>query len=86
MDIIEATRKNTSIQMGVSTRGAIALYRASQITAAMEGRDYVIPEDVKKEAVAVLAHRVSYGNSGSADSIEFIENILNTVAVPLEKL
>ena len=48
MDIIEATRTNSYLATGASTRGTLALYRASQILAAMEGRSYVIPEDVKK--------------------------------------
>lgn len=86
MDIIEATRNNNTMQMGVSTRGAIALYKASQITAAMNGRDYVIPEDVKQEAVPVLAHRITSGLSDSSDSIRFIEKILTEIPVPLETL
>lgn len=86
MDIIEATRDNNSLQTGVSTRGAIALYKASQITAAMNGRDYVIPEDVKQEAVPVLAHRIASGLAGSSDSVQFIEKILAKIQVPLEKI
>lgn len=86
MDIIEATRNNDSLQTGVSTRGAIALYKASQITAAMNGRDYVIPEDVKQEAVPVLAHRITSGSASSLDAVRFIERILTHVQVPLENL
>lgn len=48
MDIVEHTRDDSRVLMGVSTRGALALYRAVQITAAMDGRTYVIPEDVKR--------------------------------------
>jgi MoxR-like ATPase len=47
MDIVEGTRRESNFVTGVSTRGAMALYKASQVTAAISGRDYVIPEDVK---------------------------------------
>ena len=59
MDIIEQTRMGGSIRTGVSTRGAIALYRTSKAHAALAGRSYVQPEDVKAMAVPVLA-TVSY--------------------------
>ena len=59
MDIVEGTRTEDNFITGVSTRGAIALYKASQVTAAFAGRDYVIPEDVKLVAPHVLAHRIS---------------------------
>lgn len=86
MDIIEATRNSNLLQTGVSTRGAIALYKASQITAAMNGRDYVIPEDVKQEAIPVLAHRITSNSTNSSDSVRFIEKILTEIKVPLETL
>ncbi|MBR0474059.1 MAG: MoxR family ATPase [Erysipelotrichaceae bacterium] len=86
MDIVEATRKNPSLAAGVSTRGSLALYKASQISAAMSGRNYVIPEDVKKEAVYVLPHRVLVTVGSHADADRIIERILNDVKVPLETL
>ena len=86
MDIIQATRSDRSLAAGVSTRGALALYRASQITAAMEGRDYVIPEDVKREALPVLGHRISSGTGSRADAEAYLQEILDTVDVPLEQL
>ncbi|MBQ5806252.1 MAG: AAA family ATPase, partial [Lachnospiraceae bacterium] len=58
MDIIEKTRTESRFVTGVSTRGAIALYKASQAKAALEGRDYVIPEDVLAVAPYVLSHRI----------------------------
>ena len=81
MDIVEHTRDDSSVLMGVSTRGALALYRAAQITAAMDGRSYVIPEDVKKEALPVLGHRIA---SSIADAEEYISGMLSRIAVPLE--
>lgn len=56
--IADATRHSADIELGVSTRGALALRRAAQAHAALNGRDYVIPDDIKKLAVAALAHRV----------------------------
>ncbi len=81
MDIVEHTRDDSRVLMGVSTRGALALYRAVQITAAMDGRTYVIPEDVKKEALPVLGHRIA---SSIADAEEYISGMLSRIAVPLE--
>lgn len=81
MDIVEHTRDDSRVLMGVSTRGALALYRATQITAAMDGRSYVIPEDVKKEALPVLGHRIA---SSIADAEEYISGMLSRIAVPLE--
>lgn len=85
MDIIEMTRKEPSLSCGVSTRGAIALYRASQAKAAFAGRDYVIPEDIRSLAVPVLAHRLGQGAS-SAETEKMVEDLVAKVAVPLETL
>lgn len=82
MDLISYTRNDQKLLCGVSTRGALALYKAAQITAAMEGRDYVIPEDVKREAVPVLAHRISADNGKNAAA--YIEHVLENVTVPVE--
>ena len=86
MDIIEATRKSELLSCGVSTRGALALWRAAQISAALEGRDYVIPEDVKQEAVAVLPHRFSLVRKSHLDNGQFLRGLLEEIAVPLETL
>lgn len=86
MDIVEATRNTGELVNGVSTRGAIALYKAAQVTAAMEGRSYVIPEDVVREAVPVLAHRVSSVTGSRKDAEGYLKRRLSEAAVPLEKL
>ncbi len=86
MDIVNSTRTNETIANGVSTRGSLALYRASQIYAAMQGRDYVIPEDVKKEALCVLPHRIMLVSSSHTDHTRFISNLIEGIEVPLEKL
>ena len=84
MDIVEATRKVGVLVGGVSTRGAIALYKAAQVTAAMEGRDYVIPEDVVREALPVLAHRITTASGSRVDGENYLRNIVAELAVPLE--
>ena len=60
MDLVEQTRERAEVSVGASTRGAMALYAASQVAAAFAGRDYVLPEDIKELAPFVLAHRLTY--------------------------
>jgi len=85
MDIIERTRDDSRIRIGVSTRGAIAVYRAAQAKAALEGRDYVIPEDIRKLAPGVLAHRLSLaGISGTGEDLYVLDDIIKSTSVPLE--
>jgi len=87
--IVEKTRTHESLSLGVSPRGSQALYRAAQALALIEGRDYVLPDDVKRLAVPVFAHRVVVNNraalssrrSEAADRI--IQDILTSVDVPL---
>ena len=86
VDIVNATPNNSNISSGVSPRGTLALLKASQVYAAIRGRDFVTPEDVKTLAVPVLAHRiVSYTNMAkNANQAKLINEILETVAVPAE--
>lgn len=85
MHIITATRNSATLTSGVSTRGAIALYQASQVKAAVNGREFVIPEDVQEMCVPVLAHRLS--NSGSTKQVEkSIRDILAGIQVPVEDM
>ena len=81
MDIVAATRKT---QSGVSTRGAMALYKAAQVTALFRGRDYVIPEDVKYVAPYVLGHRVAGGAAMEQNKV--IGQLLEQIPVPLESV
>ena len=86
MDIIERTRTESRFVTGVSTRGAIALYKAAQVTAALNGRDYVLPEDVRFVAPHVLSHRVASSNTRSSDTETYIRKILDETPVPLERI
>ncbi len=89
LKIVEKTRSHESLAMGVSPRGAQALYRAAQALAAVEGRDYVTPDDVKRLVVPVFAHRVVVNTrmaiaQRSAEVAEkILSEILTLVDVPL---
>lgn len=86
LDIVEITRKSEELHVGVSTRGALSLYRAAQAAALIDGRDFVVPDDVKELTTSVLAHRVVtkgyiQGDSrGAAESI--IQRLVDEVPVP----
>ncbi len=86
MDIIEKTRNASGLGAGVSTRGALALYKASQVKALFSGRSFVIPEDVKDMAVPVLAHRISGSLGSRKDSEGYVLRLLSEVQVPLESI
>lgn len=86
-EIIEATRAADTVELGASPRGGIALQKAAKAFAAMANRDYVIPDDIKRAAVPVLAHRLVLTSSarirrGSDERV--IEDILRSVGVPTE--
>jgi MoxR-like ATPase len=57
--VVRATRSSPSLTLGASPRGSVALLKLAQATALLEGRGYVVPDDVKTMAPAVLRHRVS---------------------------
>lgn len=59
VDLVEATRRHPGVQVGASPRGSLALLKLSRARAALAGRDFVVPEDVKSVAVAALSHRLS---------------------------
>jgi MoxR-like ATPase len=85
IDIVTATRTQQDIYLGASPRGALALYRASQARAAIAGRDYVIPDDIKALAEVTLAHRVIVGPSARIRDItsrSLIQNLINSTPVP----
>ena len=87
--IVRATRNNPAIQIGISPRGTLALYRACEAYAAIQGRDYVQPDDVKYLAPRVLAHRLlttTRTRMRGKRSLELIENIVRSVAVPVERI
>jgi MoxR-like ATPase len=87
VELVRATRTHNAVELGVSPRGTLALYRASQGYAAIHGRSYVIPDDVKRMAPAVLAHRLiatSQSRLHGRLMEQIIEEVLHIVAVPVE--
>jgi len=89
LEIVEATRRSEFLVAGVSPRGSLALHRAAQAIAYYEGRDYCIPDDIKRLALPALSHRVivstKYASPGarSEEAAEIINEILQGVEVPL---
>ena len=85
--IIHSTRNNPSLSLGVSPRGTLALLKASQSYAAIKGRSYVIPDDIKTLAPYVLAHRIIPSNA--LNTLEgntiIIKNLLNNIPIPTEE-
>lgn len=83
--IVNETRNKDNIELGVSPRGSIALFKACQAYAAISGRDYIIPEDVKTMAPYVLNHRIIARSVNNIENaLELIQGIVDTVDVPLE--
>ena len=66
IDLVNASRQHPDVYLGSSPRGALALFRTGQTRAAMAGRDYVIPDDVKALADVTLAHRIIVGPAASS--------------------
>ncbi len=86
-DIVRATRTNKSLRFGASPRGSLGLMRTGQALAALRGRDYVLPDDIKHLAVPVLAHRLILTDEerlrgGTPE--HFLEEILEKIPVPAE--
>jgi MoxR-like ATPase len=85
VDLVNRTRLNQDVYLGASPRGSLALFRTAQAMAAMGDRNFVLPDDVKKLAVAVMAHRVIVGPAArlrdlSAERI--VQEILENTSVP----
>jgi len=82
-----ATRENSDIQLGASPRAPLALYQAAQAWAAIHGREFVLPDDVKKLAPFVLCHRIIIAPQSQLrgrTASELISDIVATVPVPVE--
>jgi len=83
--LVNATRKHPDVYLGASPRGSIALYKTGQARAAILGRDYVIPDDVKALALAALAHRLIISPSARIKNVDpraVIQEILDSTPVP----
>ncbi|HVT43417.1 MAG TPA: MoxR family ATPase [Thermoanaerobaculia bacterium] len=87
MTIVQTTRTHPEVSLGVSTRGALVFFKAVQALAMVEGRDYVIPDDVKRLAAPVLSHRIvlrdrRVSRGDFSPETKFIHRIVSEVAVP----
>ncbi len=85
VDLVDATRSHPEVYLGASPRGSIALFRASQALAGMQGRDFVLPDDVKRMAVPALAHRLIVGSGArirEVDSREIVQELLERLPAP----
>ena len=85
LHLISATRNHSEVYLGASPRGTLALVRSAQARAAVLGRSYVLPDDIKACAVPALAHRLIIGSSARVREIDtrtIINEILNAVPVP----
>ena len=86
LEIVRTTRAYDGIEIGASTRSALALHRLSQAIAIVNDRDFVIPDDVKKAAPSVLAHRLlldAQGRMTGGSGVEVVQNILTEIPVPV---
>jgi MoxR-like ATPase len=85
VSLVNATRHHPDIYLGASPRGSLALYRTSRAQAAILGRDYVIPDDIKSLAMTTLAHRLIVSPSARIKEVDpraVVEETLKSVPVP----
>ncbi|HNB54124.1 MAG TPA: MoxR family ATPase [Anaerolineales bacterium] len=85
VDLVNRTRSHAEVYLGASPRGSLSLYRASQARAAMLGREYVLPDDVKALAIPALAHRVILNPAARLRDVtadDVVQEILNNLPVP----
>jgi MoxR-like ATPase len=88
LEVVGKTRTNPSIALGGSPRASLSLYRAAQALALIQGRDFVLPDDVKRLAVPVLGHRLILSTEAylhNTSKEELIADILSTLPVPAEE-
>ncbi len=89
LDLVRASRTDPAITLGVSPRGSLALHRTSQALAAIQGRDYVIPDDIKRLTIPVLAHRLILSPDArlrGRSAQEIIGELIERVPVPVEEI
>ncbi|MFV0444455.1 MAG: AAA family ATPase [Planctomycetaceae bacterium] len=85
VDIVQATRQQPQLKLGVSPRGSLMFFRAVQAAAFLAGRDFALPDDVQQMAGPVLAHRTvltSKAKYGSLNKLQVIEEVLSKIPVP----
>ena len=87
LDIVDGTRTSDDLEVGASTRAGLSLFRAAQSMALLEGREFVVPDDVKQLAVPVLAHRVipkGFLHAGQREAVEsMVARIVDEITIPV---
>ena len=85
VELTNRTRQNEDVYLGASPRGSLALFRTGQAAASLAGRDYVLPDDIKRMAVPVLAHRIIVGPAARLRELsaeQIVQEILDNTPVP----
>ena len=85
--VAQATRTHTAVELGASPRATLALFRAARALAAVRGRDYMLPDDVKALAVPVLAHRITLSSQSrlrGRDAEGLVQETVDELPVPVE--
>lgn len=88
VNIAQATRTDSGLMLGASPRAALALYKTAQANAAIDGRDFVTPDDVKKLSTSVLSHRMlltSNARLRGRTTAQVVGDVLDTISVPIER-
>jgi MoxR-like ATPases len=85
MDIVEGTRSHKDVEMGVSPRGALALFNGAQAYAAVKNRNYVTPDDIKALVNPILGHRMILKDAYSKKTSSILKEIVEQIVVPTEK-
>lgn len=85
MDIVEGTRSHKDVEMGVSPRGALALFNGAQAYAAVKNRNYVTPDDIKALVNPILGHRMILKDAYSKRTSSILKEIVEQIVVPTEK-
>lgn len=86
LDIVEKTREDGRIELGISPRGALAMFRGAQAYAAIKGRRYVLPDDVKALVKPIFSHRIKLIDPYTTTSSDVLDDILGKVKVPTENI
>jgi MoxR-like ATPase len=85
VDLVNETRRHGEVYLGASPRGSLTLFRTAQARAAISGRDYAVPDDVKAMAEAALVHRLILGPAArirEVESRQIVNEIVSAVPVP----
>ncbi len=80
--LIKATRQSPDFEHGLSPRGGLALIGAAKAWAFLDGRDYVLPEDIQQIFIPAVAHRLEFSQKTSGDSVKLVSELLEQVSVP----